>query len=64
MQDSTSAISNLALKVTDVLSCNKEFNVSSFIKSDRICDSIKKQWIHYQLEEIAEDFFLKIKDGL
>lgn len=52
--------------MTDVLgkSCNKVFDVSSFVTSNEICDSIRKQWIHYQLDEITEYFYLKTKDGL
>ena len=61
MPCSASAISNLALKVTDVLSCNKESAVSSFVTSNGKY-SIREPWIHYQLEEITKDLYLKIKE--
>lgn len=56
----TSAISNLALKVSKVVQnrLNHVFEVQGAVSVETVCDQIRHQWMVYQNEDIPEHFFL------
>ena len=62
----TSEISNIALKITQVLdSCLETVcEVNGTVTKEGICDTIRNQWMAYQNEEIPEDFYLTPEEEL
>ena len=66
MQGSASEIFNFALKVMNVVGklCSKIFDLSSSVTSVEICGFVSNQWLHYQLQENLDNFYLQTNDWL
>ena len=64
LPDAINAVSNLALKVLQVVadSYNKVFNISAGSYRDQICYMIRGQWQSYQMQEIPEEFYISNND--
>ena len=64
MQGSTGEIFNFALKVMNIVGklCNKVLDLSSSVTSVEICGSVSNQWLHNQLQENLDNFYLQTND--
>ena len=64
MQGSTGEIFNFALKVMNIVGklCNKVLDLSSSVTSVEICGSVSNQWLHHQLQENLDNFYLQTND--